>query len=692
MEKNYTIKNLDCAHCANKVEKHIQKLPYVNGAVLNFATSTLKIHTENIEGVKKEIQKIEPGLELSLQKDHSEKEPIKQSMFYFILLFGIFFTSIVFENFLKRNLSGIPYYFIFLSIYLFAGFIVIKNAVLSILKGQVFNEHFLMTIATLGAIAIQALPEAAGVMLFYKLGVFFEDLAVKKSRKSIKSLLALKPDYVNIKQGDTILKTNPEEAKIGDIIIVKPGERVPLDGKVLNGQSLVDTSALTGESVPRNFKKDDEILSGMIVTTSTLTIAVTKLFSESSISRILSLVENAISKKAKMEKFITTFARYYTPFIVLLAIGISVIPPFVLNIGGFNQWFYRALVILVISCPCALVISIPLGYFGGLGAASNRGILIKGSNFIDVLNNLHTVVFDKTGTLTKGIFSVTKIVSRNGFSEDELLKYAAYAEAHSNHPIAISIKDKHHTKIDESAIKNYKEITGYGVIVDYNNKEILLGNDKLLHKENIEHTDCELDETVVYLAIDKKYAGYIIISDDLKEDAEQAIGDLKNMGIKSHMLTGDNFKIAKTIAGKLNISEFHAELLPDEKLQELEKIMDTQSGKVAFIGDGINDAPVIARSDVGFAMGALGTDAAIETADVVLMNDNPLKIVEAIKISKKTRSIIVQNIYIALLIKIIFIALGTTGIAGMWEAVFGDVGVTLLAIFNSLRLTRKANR
>ena len=693
MENTYMIKNLDCAHCAAKVEKHIRKLPYVKEAFINFASSTLRIQTENMEGVKKEIVKIEPGLEISLQNNDLKKEPVAGSVIVFFILFGTYITCIYFESFLKNHFHGLPYYLIFLSIYFFAGFIVIKNAVLNIIKGRIFNEHLLMTIATSGAIAIQALPEAVGVMLFYKLGAFFEDLAVKKSRRSIKSLLALKPDYVNIKQNGSVYQTNPEEARVGDIIIVKPGERVPLDGTVLDGQSLVNTSALTGESTPRNFQQNDEILSGMIVINSTLTIEVKKLFKESSVSRILDLVENAMGKKAKMEKFITTFARYYTPVIVFLAVCIAFIPPFILDAGSFSQWVYRALVILVISCPCALVISIPLSYFGGLGLASHKGILVKGSNYIDALNDLSTVVFDKTGTLTKGVFNVAKIEPRNGFKKHEILTYAAYAEAHSSHPIAVSIKQKLHAKIDDSLIKNYREINGLGVTAEYGNKKIILGNDKFFHREKIEHADCDLDETVVYIAIDNKYAGYIVISDELKEDSKQTVHSLRKIGIKSHMLTGDNAKIAKNIAEKIKIPEFHAGLLPDEKLNEMEKIIgNKRNGKVAFAGDGINDAPVIARADVGFAMGCLGSDAAIETADVVLMNDSPFKIVEAIRISRKTRSIIIQNIFIALFIKLVFITLGATGMAGMWEAVFGDMGVTLLAIFNSLRLMIMKNK
>ncbi len=503
-------------------------------------------------------------------------------------------------------------------------------------------------------------------------------------------MLEIKPEYANLKSGTEIIKVSPEEVKVGDTIIVKAGEKVPLDGTILEGNSFLDTAALTGESVPRSVKEKDEVMAGTINQSGLLTIKVNKLFGESSVSKILELVENATSQKAETEKFITTFARYYTPIVVIGALLLAVLPPLLFSGQTFTDWIYRALVVLVISCPCALVISIPLGYFGGVGLASRKGILVKGSNFLDALTQVRTVVFDKTGTLTKGEFKVSEVVTSNGFSKEQILEYAAYAEVHSNHPVAQSITEAYPDKIDNTKLTQSDEISGHGIKAVVDGKTILAGNDKLLHKENIVHPVCQVDGTVVHVAIDNVYAGYIIISDSLKDDAIEAIENLKAKKIQTVMLTGDNQYAAQAFAKRLGIDRFYYELLPEDKVKHIELLIaENKGGKVAFVGDGINDAPVLARADIGIAMGALGSDAAIETADVVLMTDSPSKVALAIDVAKITRKIVWQNIYFAMGVKLVFIVLGVFGIATMWEAVFGDMGVALIAIFNALRILRK---
>lgn len=546
-----------------------------------------------------------------------------------------------------------------------------------------------MAIATLGAFAIDQMPEAVAVMLFYVVGELFQDIAVNRSRKSIKALLEIKPEYANLVVDGESTRVSPESIQVGDTILVKVGEKIPLDGEVIDGNSFVDTSALTGESVPRKMKKNDLVLSGTINQTAVLTIRVTKIFSESSVSKILELVENASSKKAETEKFITTFAKYYTPVVVISALLLAVLPPLLFSGQTFSEWIYRALVVLVISCPCALVISIPLGYFGGIGSASRKGILVKGSNFLDALTQVKTVVFDKTGTLTKGEFKVSEVVTSNGFTKEEILEYAAYAETNSNHPVAKSISEAYGKDIESKRIEQVEEISGHGIKAVVDGKTILAGNDKLLHKENIDHPVCQVDGTVVHVSIDHVYAGYIIISDSLKEDAIEAIKKLKAKNILTVMLTGDNKFVAEALSEKLQIDIYFSELLPEDKVKHIESLMaENKDGKVAFVGDGINDAPVIARADVGIAMGALGSDAAIETADVVLMTDSPSKVSEAIDVAKRTRNIVWQNIYFAMGVKLIFIVLGVFGIATMWEAVFGDMGVALIAVFNAIRILK----
>jgi Cd2+/Zn2+-exporting ATPase len=693
--KKYTLKNLDCASCAAKIEDNLTKLGEVKFVAVNFANSTMTIDTENLEKVKARIKEIEPEVEL---EDINEKRAIvstnelaenKWTIIKAVSGLLLLIAGLVFEEEIHNTPFHIAEFLVFGIGYLIVGWEVIASAVKNIIRGQVFNEHFLMAIATLGAFAIDQMPEAVAVMLFYVVGELFQDIAVNRSRKSIKALLEIKPEYANLLVDGESTRVSPESIQVGDTILVKAGEKIPLDGEVIDGNSFVDTSALTGESVPRKMKKNDLVLSGTINQTAVLTIRVTKIFSESSVSKILELVENASSKKAETEKFITTFAKYYTPVVVVSALLLALLPPLLFSGQTFSEWIYRALVVLVISCPCALVISIPLGYFGGIGSASRKGILVKGSNFLDALTQVKTVVFDKTGTLTKGEFKVSEVVTSNGFTKEEILEYAAYAETNSNHPVAKSISEAFGKDIESKRIEQVEEISGHGIKAVVDGKTILAGNDKLLHKENIEHPLCQVDGTVVHVSIDHVYAGYIIISDSLKEDAIEAIKKLKAKNILTVMLTGDNKFVAEALSEKLQIDIYFSELLPEDKVKHIESLMaENKDGKVAFVGDGINDAPVIARADVGIAMGALGSDAAIETADVVLMTDSPSKVSEAIDVAKRTRNIVWQNIYFAMGVKLIFIVLGVFGIATMWEAVFGDMGVALIAVFNAIRILK----
>jgi len=693
--RKYKLNNLDCASCASKIENSLSKLDEVKFVSVNFANASMTIDTENIEKVIALIKKLEPEVEV---EEYEKKSTIvstgelaenKRTIIKAIAGLVLLVIGLIFEKKLHDTPFEIAEYAVFVTGYLIVGWKVIASAVKNIMRGQFFDEQFLMAIATLGAFAIHQMPEAMAVMLFYVTGELFQDIAVGRSRKSIKALLEIKPEFANLVANSITTKVSPESIRVDDIIIVKAGEKIPLDGVVLEGTSFVDTSALTGESVPRRLKENDIALSGTINQTGMLTIRVTKLFSESSVSKILELVENAASKKAETEKFITTFAKYYTPLVVIFALMLAVLPPLLFYGQTFDQWIYRALVVLVISCPCALVISIPLGYFGGIGNASRKGILVKGSNFLDALNQVKTVVFDKTGTLTNGVFKVTETVTSNGYSKVQILEYAAYAEANSNHPVAKSILEAFGKDIEKQRIKEVEEISGHGIKALIDNKIVLAGNDKLLHKENIVHPVCNVDGTVVHVAIDTVYAGYIIISDTLKDDAIMAIEKLKAKNIQPVMLTGDNQFAAASFAKKLNIDKYFYELLPEDKVRHIERLMaESIGGKVAFVGDGINDAPVIARADIGIAMGALGSDAAIETADVVLMTDSPSKVVDAIDIAKRTRTIVWQNIYFAMGVKLIFIVLGIFGIATMWEAVFGDMGVALIAIFNSIRILK----
>ncbi len=576
---------------------------------------------------------------------------------------------------------------IYIGAYLIVGLEIIIKAIKNIFKGEVFDEHFLMAVATIGAFAIGEFPEAVAVMLFYQIGELFQDYAVDKSKESITNLMDIRPDVAVVKRNGKLETLKPETVKIGEEIVVKPGEKIPLDGTIIDGSSMLDTSALTGESVPRSAKIGEKVLSGCINQSGVLTIKVEKEFGESTVSKILDLVENASNKKSKSENFITKFAKIYTPIVVGIAILLAIIPPFLLKWGSFSEWLERALTFLVVSCPCALVISIPLGFFGGIGGASRKGVLIKGSNYLELLSKTDIFVFDKTGTLTEGVFEVQKI-NPVDISEEELLKIAAYAESYSNHPISASIKKAYQKEINQEIIEKTEEISGKGIISQIENKTVVIGNNKIMQEKGIEYKECNDIGTILYVAINNKFEGSIVIADKIKEDAKQTIQGLKRNNVsKTVMLTGDKKEIAEKVAKQIEIDEVYTDLLPDQKVEKVEELMKqkTEKGKLAFVGDGINDAPVLAISDIGIAMGGLGSDAAIEAADIVIMNDKPSKILEAIKISNKTMRIVKQNIIFAISVKILVLILGACGIATMWEAVFADVGVSFIAILNSLR-------
>ena len=630
-----------------------------------------------------------------------KKENIKIIISAILLIVGLLAK---FDNQLIKNS-------IFIISYIIIGAEIIIKAVKNIFHGELFDENFLMAIVTIGAIIIGDYPEAVTVMLFYEIGEMFQDRAIENSRKSIESLASIKADYANLKSEDGIKKVNPQDVKIGDLIVIKPGEKIPLDGKIVEGISTLDTSALTGESIPRGVETGDTILSGCININGVLTVEVVKEFGESTVSKILSLIEESDDKKSNSEKFITKFAKYYTPIVVVLALIIAIVPP-IISHSSFVEWINRAFTFLVISCPCALVISIPLGFFGGIGAASKKGVLIKGSTYIEDLANSEIVVFDKTGTLTKGVFEVSKVSSTvDNITNQEILELAAYAENHSNHPIAKSILNAYGKEINHKLIEKIEEISGCGIVamikqVNIKNNttqdnffagnyretnEVIIGNSKIMEKFNIEYSKINEIGTVIYIAINKKYCGYIVISDVIKPDSKMTIEKLKQNRIKQTiMLTGDLDNVASDIAKELNIDKYYAELLPDEKVEKMKDLdkIKSKKGKLIFVGDGINDAPVLNLADIGIAMGGIGSDAAIEAADVVIMNDEPSKIIDAIKISKRTLKIVKQNIIFAIAVKIIVLLLGSLGIANMWEAVFADVGVSVIAVLNSLRILK----
>lgn len=640
------------------------------------------------------IKRLEPQIIAAEDGKKAAHEKSKTSNRKKIIRFSI--GAVLFLTaFILKLPFGFEFGIYFISYILVGGEILLK-ATRNILRGQVFDENFLMTIATIGAFCIKEFPEGVAVMLFYQVGEFFQEKAVNRSRRSIAALMDIRPDYANLKTNEGIKKVSPDEVEIGSIILIKPGEKVPMDGNVIEGSSMLDTSALTGESAPRAVEAGSDILSGSININGLLAVKVTKKFAESTVSKILDLVQNASSKKAPTENFITKFARYYTPVVVFTAVALALIPPLVVSGATFSVWIYRALVFLVVSCPCALVISIPLGFFGGIGGASINGILIKGSNYLEALNNVGTVVFDKTGTLTKGVFKVTKVNDLNNTAGVDILEYAAYAESFSTHPIAHSILKAYGREIDKSDISDYYEISGHGIRAEVKGRLVIAGNSRLMAKENILYEETDEIGTVVHMAIDGKYAGFIVISDEIKDDSKTAIQALKSFGVKKTvMLTGDNKDVGEKIGKDLGLDEVHAGLLPDQKVKMLEMLESQKSSKdkLIFVGDGINDAPVLARADIGIAMGGVGSDAAIEAADVVLMTDEPSKLVSAIMIARKTRKIVWQNIIFAMAVKGIVLLLGVGGIATIWEAVFADVGVAVLAVLNAMRAinTRKTN-
>lgn len=699
MKQEYVLDGLDCSNCAQKIENGVKGIKGIDGCAVNFAASTLTVSADGKEEqwvtnkVEKKVKSIDPHV--TVRQKHKKKsadDGYRNRMINMLIRMA---AAVILGAAAYVVHSGTIEFILFLAAYLIIGGDIIIRAVKNISRGQVFDEHFLMALATIGAFLIQQYPEGVAVMLFYQIGELFQGAAVSRSRKSISALMDIRPDYANVKTENGIELVSPEDVQTGDIIVVNPGESIPLDGKVVQGSAMVDTSALTGESVPRKAAEGQDVMSGFINQNGVLHIEVTKGYQESAVSKILDLVQNASSRKARTENFITKFAKYYTPAVVIIAVLLAFVPPLVIPGAVLSDWVYRALIFLVISCPCALVVSIPLGFFGGIGAASKAGVLVKGSNYLEALNQVKYAVFDKTGTLTKGSFEVTEIKPAEGFTKDRLLEAAAYAELHSQHPIAESVRKAYGKMLSTDAIESYEEISGHGIFAKVNGTEILAGNKKLMDREQVKGVPDEHAGTIVHVAVDQRYAGAIIIADEVKEDAAQAVADLKSLGIKQTvMLTGDSKQTGEAVGKQLGIDEVYAELLPQDKVSRVEALEAKLSPneKLIFVGDGINDTPVLARADIGAAMGGLGSDAAVEAADVVLMTDQPSKIAEAIRIAKRTRRIVWQNIGFALGVKAIFLILGAFGIATMWEAVFSDVGVTLLAVANAMRVMRLKNR
>ena len=707
MKRVFILKGLDCPHCSAKIEKEVGELDGVTSSTVNLMNQTLTVqagtsvaaslldtvttivhsHEPDVEVSEKQLEATAPvkkDEKAAVYNDEDKKRTIRLAVGAVVYAIGMALT--VFAK--LPTLAELAFLIV---AYVILGWDVVWQAVKNITRGQVFDEHFLMSVSTIGAFAIGEYPEAVAVMLFYQVGEFFQSLAVKRSRKSISDLMDIRPDSATVKRNGVLQVVSPESVAVGEIIVVKPGEKIPLDGIVVDGESMLDTKALTGESVPRSIRKGDEALSGCINQSGLLTLKVTKSFGESTVSKIIDLVENASARKAPTENFITTFARYYTPVVVGMAAVLAIIPPLVLG-GGWSEWLRRGFVFLIVSCPCALVISIPLTFFGGIGAASKRGVLVKGSNYLEALNKVSVVVFDKTGTLTKGVFEVANIIPAAGYQKEQVLEYAAQAESYSNHPIAKSILAAYGKSIDQKQFSGFEEISGHGISVMVQGKKVLAGNSKLMESEKIAYSACDAAGTKVYVAADGSYVGCILIADEVKPVGNRAIAELKKIGVeKTVMLTGDDERIGKSVADELGLDAYYAQLLPDQKVEKLEMLdkQKRQGSKLAFVGDGINDAPVLARADVGIAMGGLGSDAAIEAADVVLMTDEPSKLVEAIDVAKATKRIVMQNIVIALGIKSVFLVLGALGMAGMWEAVFGDVGVTIIAVLNAMRILKK---
>ena len=713
----YRLEGLSCASCAGKIERELSGLEGVR-AELHFASSILVVDAPDPALERRALEvvhRIEPEIRVvRLDAEDLEEEPrgVSPILKTVAASGAVFLLALALQKFVLPGARDLPLsdgrfwavFLPFLTAYVIAGQDVVRQAVRGIVGGDVFGESFLMTVATLGAFAIREFPEAVAVMLFFKVGQYFEDRALNHSRRSIANLLKIRADYANVRRDGATVRVPPEQVRVGDRIVIKPGEKVPLDGVIEEGRTTVDTSALTGESLPRSLGQGEEILSGMVNRSAVVTVRVTKPFGESTVKKILDLVETAAARKAPTEAFITKFSRAYTPAVVAGAVLLAVVPPLLYRVPAlaglfshpetYTEWVYRALVFLVISCPCALVISIPLGFFGGIGAASRRGILFKGANYLEGFRSVRSMVFDKTGTLTEGVFRVTEVVPSNGFSRDELLAYAAAAESHSSHPIARSVVEAYGEPVDESRIASYEEIPAHGVRAVIDGREVLAGNDRILHLDgdDLEHGTCAVEGTVVHVAVDGVYAGYLVLADRPRPEAREAIDRLRAEGVERVvMLTGDEESAARAVARSLGLEEYHAELLPQDKVEWVQRIKARQGdprAKVAFVGDGINDAPVLAAADIGIAMGGLGSDAAIEAADVVLMKDRLTGLVDAMHVARRTNGIVRANIAMALGIKGVFIVLGAFGMATMWEAVFADVGVAVLAVLNATRILR----
>ncbi|SRR6056297_2300049 len=699
--KRYKLAGFICSGCAAKIEQAILDFPEVEGASIDMDESILTIYgiAPDKEIVTSIVQKIEPGVEVERLDSRKDQKKDLQTVSILsslrerenlvelaqILISAVLFAvGLILQPVLEATPWSAGYYAVFGAVYITAGWTVIRSAFGNILKGNLFDEFFLMTLATFAAIALGFLGEAVGVMIFYRTGEFFQELAASRSRRSIKSLLASKPMKANMLGNGELQEVSPETVKVGEVILVKPGEKIPLDGKVLKGHSQVDTSPLTGEPVPVQAFEGESLYAGTVNLSGNVELEVTSAYRDTTIARVLEMVEFAVSRKSPTERFITRFAKYYTPSVVMMAILVAIVPP-VAGLGTFGEWIYRALVLLIISCPCALVVSIPLGYFGGIGAASKSGLLVKGGNVLDTLNDVKTVIFDKTGTLTQGIFKVTSIVPADGVIQKELLENAALAELHSNHPIARSILEACKEKPSAQGM-TMQEIPGNGIRAEKDGSVILAGKASLLISEGIEVPGTEENNTVVHVARNGQYLGYIVISDVIREDARQAIANLRKIGIEAiYMLTGDIEKVASSVSSYLGLDGYRAGLLPDQKVSEVEKILEERRGKVLFAGDGINDAPSLATAHIGVAMGGLGSAAAVETADLVILSDRPSEVADAITIAGKTRRIVWENIFMALVVKAVVMAMGMAGIAGLWEAIFADVGVALLAVLNSAR-------
>jgi Cd2+/Zn2+-exporting ATPase len=689
--RTYRLQGLDCPTCAAKLEAALRKKNGLSDTRVHFATLSAELNPAYESQAREVIRRLEPQVTLvspgATPTRRSEGDGNLR-----LLLIGVSGLLLLFGLFFEQRLHTFPMweYALFVTAYLLVGGKVIWTAVSKLLRGDLFSEHFLMSVATIGAFLVHQMPEAVGVMLFYAIGEYLEEVAVHRSRRSISRLLEIRPEAANLVTNRDVQRVAPETVPIGSTILVRPGERVPLDGEVLDGSSYLDTSALTGESLPRDVRAGDSVLAGMVNGPGLLRVRTTHLFTDSSLAKILALVQDAVGHKAPTERFITRFARIYTPAVVAGAVLFAILPPLLIPGATFAEWVYRALILLVISCPCALLVSIPLGYFGGLGGASRAGVLVKGGNFLEALAHPRTVAFDKTGTLTRGVFRVEKVETTPGFHPEEVLRWGALAEAQSNHPIGRSVVEAWGRPLSPEEAGNVQEIRGFGVSVRIQGKQVLVGNEALLAKEGVPVLPGANGGTRVYVAMDGTLAGWLVVVDQLKPDAEKAIRELKALGVRDLvMLSGDAKPVAEGIARRLGIPRTYAELLPEEKVQRVEALQrEPGKGAVIFVGDGINDAPVLARADVGVAMGGLGSDAAIEAADVVIMDDRPSKLAQAIRLARRTRAIVIQNIALALGVKGIFMVMGLLGVATMWEAVIADMGVALLAILNAARALR----